>query len=289
MKATEFAIISISKAVEFIEHNLKEEITIADIAEAACYSLYHFCRMFNTLTHHTPYDYLMRRRLSESARELVETDRKIIEIAFDYQFNSHEVFTRAFKRMFGMQPNQWKKQGKLPQWLLMPKLTSAYLTHINQGDYLRPVLEEKAAFQVAGLMTLVKDDPIVFRQLWDILAQTLEGITQTVPALKYYGITWYPPAWEERGFLYMIAIELITANMGNPAFVIKTIPALKYAKFIHKGLWQNLSLTFAYIYHTWLPQSGKSLADPFEIVCYGQGLPEIEQEESEWEIYLPII
>jgi AraC family transcriptional regulator len=107
MKATEPAITSIFNAIEFVETNLTEEMTIADMADAVFYSLYHFCRMFNGIVHHTPYDYLMRRRLSKSARELIETDKKIIEIAFDYQFNSPETYARAFKRMFDMQPSQW--------------------------------------------------------------------------------------------------------------------------------------------------------------------------------------
>ncbi len=38
---------AMTKAVEFIEDNLKEDIAVADIADAVSYSLYHFCRMFN--------------------------------------------------------------------------------------------------------------------------------------------------------------------------------------------------------------------------------------------------
>ena len=88
---------AIGKALDFIEDNLEENIGVADMADAAGYSLYHFCRVFNSIVHHTPYDYLMRRRLSESARALVETDRKIIDVAFEYQFNSPETYSRAFK------------------------------------------------------------------------------------------------------------------------------------------------------------------------------------------------
>ena len=65
---------TIFEAIEFIEANLKEAIAVADIADAVGYSLYHFCRVFNRAIKHSPYDYLMRRRLSESAQELIETD-----------------------------------------------------------------------------------------------------------------------------------------------------------------------------------------------------------------------
>ena len=148
---------AISRALDFVEDNLKREITVADMANAAGYSLYHFSRTFNSVVHHTPYDYLMRRRLSESARDLVETDGRIIDIAFDFGFNSPETFSRAFKRMFDVQPHQWRKREWIDERLLMPRLTLEHIEHINKGEYLRPVLREKDAFSVTGVMSLVRN------------------------------------------------------------------------------------------------------------------------------------
>ena len=276
------------KAIEFIEDNLKEDIAVADIADAVSYSLYHFCRMFNRITHHTPYDYLTRRRLSESARELVETDKKIIEIAFDYRFNSPETYSRAFKRMFGMQPYRWRKQGGLDRRSLMPKLTLEHIQHINKGAYLKPVMEEKEGFQVAGVMTLVQDDPEAVPQLWDTLAQELEGIGDTGITGRYYGIAWYPKGWQERGYLYMAAVEIESPNILGSALVVKTMPASKCARFIHKGPYKHLGMTLDYIYQTWLPKSGRRLAGLFEIEHYGQDFRGPDNEESETEIYVPI-
>lgn len=288
MTVGDLNITAIGKAVDLIEANLKEAITIADMADAACYSLYHFCRMFNAITQHTPYDYLMRRRLSEAARELVETDRKIIEIAFDYQFNSHEVFIRAFKRMFETPPTQWRKQGQLLTRHFMPKLTRQYLTHIQQGVYLRPVFEEKVAFSVAGFMTLAQDNSQIIADLWKLLMQTLQDLDQNPGSLQYYGITWYPQANDPRHFCYMAAREISSLDTVSPVFVLKTIPASHYVRFTHKGRVQDLPLTLAYIYHTWLPKSGQRLAYPQEIVCYGPQGRGAEQEEVEIRVYLPL-
>ena len=93
---------AICNALDFVEEHLTKDVTVADMADAACYSLYHFSRTFNRVVHLTPYDYLMRRRLSESARQLIETDKKIIEIAFYYDSTNTEIYTRAFKRLVGM-------------------------------------------------------------------------------------------------------------------------------------------------------------------------------------------
>lgn len=160
-------------AVGFIEANLKQTIRVADIAESVGYSLYHFCRTFNATVRHTPYDYLMRRRLSESARELVGSDRKIIDIAYEYQFNNPETYSRAFRRMFAMQPSQWRNRGLIEERRLMPRLSLTYLEHINRGNHLKPVLVEKEAFQLAGVITLVEADRAEAEKLWEILVQEL--------------------------------------------------------------------------------------------------------------------
>jgi AraC family transcriptional regulator len=283
-------ITSIFEAVESVEKNLKEEITIADIADAVYYSLYHFCRTFNAVIHHTPYDYLMRRRLSESARELVETNKKIIDIAMDYRFNSPETYSRAFKRMLGMQPNQWRKQGKLDKRLLMSRLTLDHIKHRNKGDFLKPVSIKKDAFQVAGIMTLANNDPTVISHLWELLGQVLAESKNTTKAKpgNYYGISWYPKDWQQHGFLYLAANEMQSQEAVNPALVVKTIPSLTYARFIHKGPGKDIKLTLDYIYQTWLPKSGKNLCYPLEIEHYGGNLRDWDSEESQWEVYIPV-
>jgi AraC family transcriptional regulator len=274
---------AICRALDFVEDNLREEITVADMADAAGYSLYHFCRTFNSLVHHTPYDYLMRRRLSESARELVETDKRIIDTAFDYRFNSPETYSRAFKRMFGLQPSQWKEQGRLDRRFLMSRLTCKHLEHVSDGNYLKPTLEERDAFQVVGVMTLVEDGGEVVSRLWEILARELEGIEDA----ECYGITWYPGGWEEHGFFYMAAVGVEAVDGTNPALVVKAIPPLKCACFIHKGSRGDLHLTLDYIYQTWLPKSGERLAYPLEIECYGRNMGR-EETDAGLEICIPI-
>jgi len=190
--------------------------------------------------------------------------------------------------MFGVQPYQWRKQRSIDRRSLMSRLTLEHIEHINKGDYLKPVLEERDAFQVAGVMTLVKDDQGVIPQLWDTLAQELEGIKDTGMTRGYYGIACYPRDWQERGHLYMAAVEVESLDILGSALVVKTMPASKCARFVHKGPYKDLRLTLDYIYQTWLPKSGKRLASSFEIEYYGQDFRRPDNEESETEIYIPI-
>ncbi len=282
------SIASIFQAIEFIEANLREPIRVADVAEAVSYSLYHFCRMFNRVVHHTPYDYLVRRRLSEAARELTGTGKRVIDIASDYQFSSPETFSRAFKRMFGVQPTQWKQQGGADRRLLMSRLTLAYLEHINRGRYLQPVLEEKPDLHLAGVGALVKDDQTVVSELWEILHRELSGIRITAGAAEYYGIASYPKGWEERGVLYLAAVELGSLEVASSILVCKSIPAQRYARFVHKGPRRDLGLTLDYVYQTWLPKSGNRLSYPLELEYYGRCLGGKTSHESETAVLIPI-
>ena len=84
----------IEHAIEYIEANLRDELSLADLARAAGYSKYHFLRVFKQVTRVTPADYIRKRRLSEVAREMDESRRSLSDIAFDYGFNSKENFTR---------------------------------------------------------------------------------------------------------------------------------------------------------------------------------------------------
>jgi AraC family transcriptional regulator len=284
---------SIYQAVEFMEEHLTQAIAIGDAADAVSYSVYHFCRMFNEVVHHSPYDYLIRRRLSESVRDLTTTDRKIIDIGLDFQFNSPETYSRAFKRMFEMQPNQCRKRGTIDRRLLMAPLSLRHLQHRNEGDLLKPIFQEKDAFQVAGLMTLVSDDRRTIRQLWDLLAQELEVRTPDVSKAnisipEHYGIVAYPKDWEKCGFCYMAARESYSADVTSPSLAVKIIPPLKYAKFIHKGPYEDIRFTLDYVYQTWLPQSGQRLAYPVEIEYHKGGFGGSDPSEAEVEILIPV-
>lgn len=267
-------------AIDFIEDHLRDDITVGDMARAVSLSVYYFCRSFNQATHHTPYDYLMRRRIAEAARDLLQTDRKIIAITFDYQFNSPETFTRAFKRVFGMQPNQWRKQGRWEKAALMPRLTLAHLQHMAQGSYLQPVLIERPTLMLAGLMTLVQEDPAVVEDLWRWFAHAIDS--RCDPAnTDVYGVLQYPVAVAAAPYFFLLGRPLVELLPSDPAWVTKTLPAQSCARFIHKGLRRDLSLTLDYIYYTWLPQANMQIDSSTILLHYGHHFADSAQAEIE--------
>ena len=93
----------------YIEGHLDEPITLHALAKSAGYSPWHCARIFKELTGKAPFEYIRMYRLSKAAMELRDNDIKVVDVAMDFLFDSHEGFTRAFRRQFGMSPNEYKK------------------------------------------------------------------------------------------------------------------------------------------------------------------------------------
>lgn len=98
----------ISRAIDYIERNLKNDLTLEDAAKAAGYSKYHFLRLFLDEVGMTPAEYIRKRRLCEIARAMDESDRPMSDIAFELGFNSKENFTRAFRAEHSILPSEYR-------------------------------------------------------------------------------------------------------------------------------------------------------------------------------------
>ncbi|MBM7363101.1 AraC-like DNA-binding protein [Priestia taiwanensis] len=85
-----------------------EEIDLEQVANHCAMSMYHFHRIFQQVSGMSVAEYIRKRRLTYAAKQLVETDIRIIEIAFMFHFSSQEAFTRAFKAMFHLTPKKYR-------------------------------------------------------------------------------------------------------------------------------------------------------------------------------------
>lgn len=131
---------------DYIERHLTEPITLHKLAGAAGYSPWHSARIFKKLTGKAPFEYVRALRLSRAAEELKDRKRRIIDVAFDFVFDSHEGFTRAFSREFGMSPRQYSTDNP-PIRLFMPKpIRDDYLTQEKGEETMTEQAETKTVF-----------------------------------------------------------------------------------------------------------------------------------------------
>lgn len=101
--------VCIKRSIEYIEQNLNNKIELKDIADRVFLSKYHFHRVFHNVVGEPVAEYIRKRRLMEAANELLNTEEKIVDIALKYQFSSQEVFTKAFKKLYGVPPREFRK------------------------------------------------------------------------------------------------------------------------------------------------------------------------------------
>lgn len=128
---------------QYIETHLREPITLSQLAKAANYSPFHAERMFKELTGRTPFEYIRAFRLSQAALELRDEDRKVVDVAFDYVFDSHEGFTKAFSKTFGISPSRYSATSPAIG-LFIPWDVRAYHEYLAKGEEPMKKTEKKA-------------------------------------------------------------------------------------------------------------------------------------------------
>ena len=100
----------LNKVIEFIGKHLDEKLTLTQLSDIACFSKYHFHRLFTAYTGLSLQQYIRWLRLKRAAHQLiVDKDRSIINIAIDAGFESHEAFSRAFKQTCGLSPSEFRQ------------------------------------------------------------------------------------------------------------------------------------------------------------------------------------
>lgn len=237
------------KVLEYIEENLYEDINLDRLAQAAGYSKYHFLRIFKEAVQMTPSEYVRRRRLTESVRDIADTDEPISRIGYNHGFNSKENFTRAFKSEHHILPSEYRTADN-----------SLKLLHREEpeekGIVLVPEIMELKPFS-AVVYKSDEEDPTAFWNKYN--CGGLSGKLSGGEAQEDYGFS----LWNfEKGRLeYYIGILTERAHgdltgtvqievEGGLYAVFDTPPADKYT-FVN-----TIRRTWDYIMKEWIPQSG---------------------------------
>lgn len=124
---------AVQRMQDYIERNITEPITLYMIANAAGYSPWHSGRIFKDLIGKTPFEYIRNLRLSRAAIKIRDENTRIIDVALDFAFDSHEGFTRAFSKQFGMTPKDYSKNAP-PIKLFMPNRIRDYYLTLQRGE-----------------------------------------------------------------------------------------------------------------------------------------------------------
>lgn len=277
----------VEKAVRSIERNLTGAIDPERAADAACFSLYHFHRLFSLATGETPGCYIRKRRLSESARELVLGDRRILEIALSYGFGSQEAFTRAFRRMFGLTPAEYRRAGTLVGCLARWSAPSS--DAYGRKEYrMEPRIVRMGERKLIGMAYHGKNEndeiPRFWQKYWDRIA---ELPNRSRPG-ESYGFCFSIEGEEGGGFFYLMAVEVSNFDRMPVEMLGKVIPESEYAVFTVRGL-AAIKDAYTFAYGEWLPKSGWRHTLNFDYEFYGTKFANPDDPNAEFEICIPVV
>lgn len=277
---------SISEAINYIEENLTENLTIDDIAKHAYLSPFYFQKGFAMICGFTVSEYIRKRRLSLAGNDLIHSNQKIIDIAIKYGYDSPDSFTKAFIRFHGTTPTAVRKEGAMIKSFAPLKLSFT----LKGGYTMDYKIVEKDSFTVIGISRKFKYENafIEVPKLWEELFKT--GKNKIVSGM--YGIN-MDQEMNGNEFEYMIADNYVD-NMEIPeGFITKVIPKNTWAVFPCVGPSSKaIQEVNQKIFTEWLPNcKNYEIAQGYNIEMYTDPTNYqngVQDEKYYSEIWIPI-
>ncbi len=255
----------LNKVIDFIGLHLDEELSLESLSDVFHISKFHFHRLFTTYTGLSLQQYIRWLRLKRAAHQLiVNKDQSIINIAINAGFESHEAFSRAFKKACGISPSKYRLGGSWSHWeqapYCLPKEGKIDMkVDIRNIDKIRlAVLEHRGdpkhvAESVDKLVSWARDQPVSLKPKPGEAFGLGYDDPKTTPAAE---------------FRFDLGIKIPDHLKLEGDIIEKVIPAGRYAVAMHKGSHDTIDETIYPIYREWLANSGEELGDFPCIFCY---------------------
>lgn len=277
---------ALEKALDYIENHLNDDINLSAVAKEAGYSLYHFQRIFKGVVGDSIKDYIIKRRITEAAKELTYTNKPIIDIAIKYGYQSRETFSRAFNKVFGRNPSEVKREGLL--YYIREPITFDYMMfeYKRRKEGMQPIFRKLSDRLVVGKKYKMKADGSNYQEiplLWQKWNKdrTWTQIEERKHDNEYMGIC--IPS-EGDTFDYMIGNEVKTLSNIPKNMTTHRLESSLYAVFKTIGpITESVQKTWDYIYTIWLNESQYEHAGTHDIEYYYYC-----QDELVADLYVPI-
>lgn len=232
-------VIAVQKMQDYINDNLDKNITLYELAKCSNYSPWYCAKIFKEYIGKSPFEYIRLIRLSKAALELRDNDRRVVDVALDFLFDSHEGFTRAFKKQFGITPKKYKKETPPINLFTSYPIKEQYIyeNHINidnkltSNNFFTQVINFprrkciiKRGKQAQNYFEYFEETG---EEVWGILSSIKEALNEPIGM-------WLPPKFiRENTSKYIQGVEVPLNYKGvvPTGFEIITLPACKMMVF----------------------------------------------------------
>ena len=156
---------SFNLAIDYIEDNLTDELYEKEITRITGYSFPMFSRIFLIISGYSLSEYIKLRKMTNAAIDLKNSDKRIIDIAIKYGYNSQDSFALAFKNFHKLTPGQVKRGQK---YQYFPRIY--FSISVQGGNQMDIKIEKKKALKVADIKSDVTKSSN-FPKIWDRLVE----------------------------------------------------------------------------------------------------------------------
>lgn len=289
----------IQKTVDFIEENLFEEIKIEILANLAGLSQFYFQRLFKRLVKKPVNEYIKLRRLARASEVLSDKNKRIIDVALDFGFSSHETFTRAFKDAYGITPEEYRVAPVYLNQISKPEL----LLNYKMIDKDVPLITDSIVLEITSKKVDVAESYIGFSaqvpishvpvgettgidvpgQLWDLFHNHKEDIPNLQPDGIEIGVSMIGET-EDGSFNYFAGGSMKPNTSTNGELTVWELPAEEYvaccfeAENFRELTTSALGKATSYLFSTWLAKRGLT-TQPFLVERYYKNTPYVAYME----------
>jgi AraC family transcriptional regulator len=290
----------ISKVLAFIHNNLDSSLSLNDIAKQSCWSRWQLQRVFQSQRGMSVANYTRELKLSVAAECLLDTDKRVIDIAIEFGFSSEISFSRAFKQQFSISPSLYRKRAQ--RIGLKKPIEASRLFHSGLGSpvFLEVKVDTKEGFilkgvrgEINGLFSVSPNFSQVVPQLWRQLELEARGFPR--PKGSFIGVIDVTKAEFDGSSLdYWAGIKVPEEaalpelpSLYSSKFDVLSVPEQTYAVVKHRGPVLNLPKTIEWFILSWLPNSGYRGIDGYELEIYPETY-QLASPSAEMEYWLPI-
>lgn len=278
----------LNNVITYLWHHLDEEHNLATLAGIACFSPFHFHRVFRALVGEPVGAYVSRLKLERAAQELVAGNRSVTEIALDASFESPAAFSRAFSRQFGCSPSQFRKRGKAAiKKQRYPPLVELTATQEDRMEGVKIVELEPMTIAFTRSSKGYLQDGI--DDAWQKLMPFYSAHRPKKAEEACLGLSWDDPeVIEVDRCRYEAALAVDEGTKPEGEVGVRRLPGGTYAFYRYTGPYSGLSETYQRLIKGWLAGSGYTMRDEPSIEFYRSDPETTPPEELITDIHLPV-
>ncbi|MBO1254751.1 AraC family transcriptional regulator [Alteromonas sp. 5E99-2] len=276
----------LSRVMEFINHNLDEDLCLEELSQVASLSKFHFHRVFHAYIGTSLANYIQLIRLKRASFQLAfEQHKTIIDIGLEARINNPETFTRAFKRHFQQTPSEFRKNPQWLQWHSPYQLSNK----LNRKQPMNVSCVNFPETQVALLSHIGPAEMIMQTASKFIAWRKTTGLSP-IATSKTFGIPHSDPKTTEPSEFRWDVCGSINQQIpsNNYGVVNSVIPGGRCAVLQHKGSHDTLDQSIYYIYQQWIGENNEELRDFPCFFHYLNFIHDVDECDLLTDIYVPL-